>query len=130
MASPTDERRLKVPERAVQGEVIVVKTLARHPMEPGVRRDPKSGVIYPRFIIQSVVCRFNGAEVFRARWYSGVSENPFLSFPLRMDESGVIEVEWVDDYLKSTTRSAFIQVVDEEGREVWPVTARTPAAPA
>ena len=130
MASPTDERRLKVPERAVQGEVIVVKTLARHPMEPGVRRDPKSGVIYPRFIIQSVVCRFNGEEVFRARWYSGVSENPFLSFPLRMDESGVIEVEWVDDYLKSTTRSAFIQVVDEEGREVWPVTARTPSAPA
>ena len=130
MAARADERRLKVPERAVQGEVVVVKTLARHPMEPGVRRDPESGVIYPRFIIQSVVCRFNGAEVFRARWYSGVSENPFLSFPLRVDESGVIEVEWVDDYLKSTTRSAFIEVVDAEGREVWPVTARTPSAPA
>ncbi|MDE0713183.1 MAG: thiosulfate oxidation carrier complex protein SoxZ [Rhodospirillales bacterium] len=130
MASRADERRLKVPEQAKQGEVIVVKTLARHPMEPGVRRDPDSGVIYPRFIIQSVVCRFNGVEVFQARWYSGVSENPFLSFPLRVDESGVIEVEWIDDYLKSTTRTAFIQVFDAEGREVWPVTAEAPSAVA
>lgn len=130
MAASTDDRRLKVPEEAVQGDIIIVKTLARHPMEPGVRRDPESGVIYPRFIIQSVICRFNGAEVFRARWYSGVSENPFLSFPLRVDESGVVEVEWIDDYLKSTTRSAFIRVVDEDGREVWPVTAGTPTVGA
>ena len=130
MAARTDDRRLKVPEEAVQGDIIIVKTLARHPMEPGVRRDPESGVIYPRFIIQSVICRYNGAEVFRARWYSGVSENPFLSFPLRVDESGVVEVEWIDDYLKSTTRSAFVRVVDADGQEVWPVTAGAPTVGA
>ncbi len=130
MAARTDDRRLKMPEKAAQGDIIIVKTLARHPMEPGVRRDPESGVIYPRFIIQSVICRYNGAEVFRARWYSGVSENPFLSFPLRVDESGVVEVEWIDDYLKSTTRSAFIRVVDADGQEVWPVAAGAPTAGA
>ena len=130
MAARTDDRRLKMLEKAAQGDIIIVKTLARHPMEPGVRRDPESGVIYPRFIIQSVICRYNGAEVFRARWYSGVSENPFLSFPLRVDESGVVEVEWIDDYLKSTTRSAFIRVVDADGQEVWPVAAGAPTAGA
>lgn len=118
-----EERRLKVPERARQGEVVTVKTLAKHRMEPGVRRDPETGVIYPRFIIETVVCRFNGEEVFRARWYSGVSENPFLSFPLRLDASGLVEVEWVDDYLKSTSRSAFVTVVDEDGNEVLPLEA-------
>ncbi len=119
------ERRLKVPERAQKGETVTIKTLAKHQMEPGVRRDTQTGVIYPRFIIQTVICRFNGHETFRAQWHSGVSENPFLSFPLRLDTSGVVEVEWIDDYLRSTTKSAFVTVLDEDGREVLPLETAT-----
>ena len=34
-------RRLKVPKSANKGEIIIIKTMAEHVMEPGVRRDPK-----------------------------------------------------------------------------------------
>ena len=41
-------RRLKVPKSAKKGEIITIKTMAEHVMEPGVRRDPETGVIYPK----------------------------------------------------------------------------------
>ena len=36
-------RRLKVPKSAIKGEIITIKTMAEHVMEPGVRRDPETG---------------------------------------------------------------------------------------
>ena len=104
-------RRLKVPETVRYGEVFTVKTLAQHEMEPGVRFDPKSLVVYPRFIINKVECRVNGRLVFRADWYSGVSANPYLAFKLRAEESGVVEVAWTDDYNSVTVARAEIEVV-------------------
>ena len=104
-------RRLKVPETVRYGEVFTVKTLAQHEMEPGVRFDPKSLVVYPRFIINKVECRVNGRLVFRADWYSGVSANPYLAFKLRAEESGVVEVAWTDDYNSVTAARAEIEVI-------------------
>ena len=86
-------RRLNFKEVAEQGEVIKVKTLAEHSMESGVRRDPDTGVIYPRLIIQKVTAKYNGIIVFRANWFSGVSPNPYLAFFITAKESGLIEVE-------------------------------------
>ena len=65
-------RKLKYKKSVVVDELVQVKTLAEHEMEPGVRRDTKTGVIYPRMIIQNVTARFNGEIIFRANWFSGV----------------------------------------------------------
>lgn len=112
MAIENRLRRLKVPKTARRGEIVTVKTLAEHEMEPGVRFDPKSLVVYPRFILNKVECRVNGRLVFWADWYSGVSANPYMAFKFRAEESGVIEVTWTDDYNSTTSARAEIEVVD------------------
>ena len=48
-------RRLKFKEVVKVNDIVKVKTLAEHEMEPGVRRDINTGVIYPRLIIQKVL---------------------------------------------------------------------------
>ena len=88
------QRKLKYKEIVTQGELVKVKTLAEHEMESGVRRDEKTGVIYPRLIIYKVTARYNGKIVFKANWFSGVSANPYLAFYFRANKSGLIEIEW------------------------------------
>ncbi len=108
-------RRLKiVPSTAKRGEIITVKTLAEHEMEPGVRVDPTTLALYPRFILNKLICRYNGREVFVSDWHPGVSANPYLAFKLRAEESGTIEIEWVDDDGRSTFASTEITVLDEK----------------
>ena len=114
-------RRLKVPKSANKGEIIVIKTMAEHVMEPGVRRDPETGVIYPKKIIDTVICRFNGMQIFRSQWYSGVSANPFMSFKMKAITSGLVEVEWVDDYGQSSYKKAVLIVYDSDGKEILPI---------
>ena len=95
-------------------------------MEPGVRRDPETGVIYPKKIIDHVYVRFNGKQVFKSQWYSGVSANPFMSFKLKVDTSGLIEVEWVDDYGQSSFKRDTIDVYDKNGKIIYPFEIDTP----
>ena len=114
-------RRLKVPKTAVVDEIITIKTMAEHVMEPGVRRDPETGVIYPKKIIDAVICRFNGQQIYRSQWFSGVSANPFMSFKMKAITSGLVEVEWIDDYGQSTYKKAVLVVYDNEGKEILPI---------
>ena len=114
-------RRLKFKETAKKGEVIQVKTLAEHSMETGVRRDSDTGVIYPRLIIQKVTAKYNGIIVFRANWFSGVSANPYLAFFVTAKESGLIEVEWKDDYASVSYKRGYLKVTDKYNKEVLPV---------
>ena len=115
------QRKLKYNEIVTQGDLVNVKTLAEHEMESGVRRDEKTGVIYPRLIIYKVTARYNGKVVFKANWFSGVSANPYLAFYLRADKSGLIEIEWEDDYSKSTYKRGYLKVLDKDGNELLPV---------
>ena len=114
-------RRLRVPKSAVKGEIITIKTMAEHVMEPGVRRDPDTGVIYPKKIIDQVICRFNGKQIYKSQWFSGVSANPFMSFKMKALTSGLLEVEWVDDYGQSSYKKAIIIVYDENGKKIIPI---------
>ena len=114
-------RRLRVPKSAIKGEIITIKTMAEHVMEPGVRRDPDTGVIYPKKIIDQVICRFNGKQIYKSQWFSGVSANPFMSFKMKALTSGLVEVEWIDDYGQSSFKKAVILVFDENGNEIIPI---------
>ena len=88
--------RLRVPATAAAGEVIEIKTLISHPMESGHRVDP-DGAPIPRLIIITMHATFNGEEVFRAVWSSGIAANPYQAFMLRVDEPGELEVVWQDE---------------------------------
>jgi sulfur-oxidizing protein SoxZ len=92
MAAP----RIRVPANAKKGEVIEIKTMLDHKMETGTRKD-ESGKVVPRKLINSFVCKFNGAEVMRSNWATAVSENPYLAFKVAASESGKFEFEWHED---------------------------------
>ena len=68
----------------------------QHPMETGFRYD-NMGRAIPKNVINTLACRYNGEEVFRAEMGSGISANPYLQFFVRAGASGDLVFEWVDD---------------------------------
>ena len=88
--------RVQVPASVRKGEAFEVRVLVQHPMETGFRRDMNGGAI-PINILDKVSCRYAGREAFSAELGSGMSANPYLSFFLKADASGEIEVTWSDD---------------------------------
>ena len=88
--------RIRFPRDAKRGEVIRVRVLIQHPMETGYRVGA-DGAKVPKNVIRSLVCRYNGVEVFRAELSPGIAANPYLEFPLVAADSGQLEFTWVDD---------------------------------
>lgn len=88
--------RVQVPAEVKKGELIPVRIAIQHPMETGFRFD-HMGKAIPKNVVNSLVCTYNGAEVFRAEMGSGISANPYLQFYTRAVDSGELLFEWVDD---------------------------------
>jgi sulfur-oxidizing protein SoxZ len=98
-----------VPAQAKRGEVIEIKTLARHAMETGFRRT-QLGELIPRDILTSLVCTYNGVEIFRAELHPAIAANPYMTFTTVATESGTIEFKWVGDNGYAVTETAKITV--------------------
>lgn len=88
--------RVQVPAQARRGEIIQIRIAIRHPMETGYRPD-NFGRRIPKNVINTLSCRYNGVEVFRAEMGSGISANPLLQFHVRAEDSGEFVFDWVDD---------------------------------
>ena len=88
--------RVSVPATAKQGEVITVRVAIQHPMETGFRFD-HSGRPIPKNVVNTLTCRYNGVEVFRAELGSGIAANPYLEFHVVATKSGKLELAWTDD---------------------------------
>ena len=93
--------RIAVPERAVRGEVITIKTLVSHPMETGFRRDALGSSI-PRNILTEFECLLDGERVFRADLHPAIAANPFMAFRLRAERSGTLSFRWRDQHGEET----------------------------
>ena len=100
---------INVPTKAKRGDIIEIKTLMSHIMETGYRHTA-TGEIIPRNIITSFICRFNGAEIFRADLFPAIAANPFMTFFTTATESGRFEFEWTGDQGFSEHASASITV--------------------
>ena len=88
--------RLLVPPTVRKGEAFEIKVLVQHPMETGFRRD-MNGQSIPLNVVNRLVCRIGGREVFSAELGSGVAANPYLAFFAVADAAGEVEIEWTDD---------------------------------
>jgi sulfur-oxidizing protein SoxZ len=88
--------RVQVPPSVRKGEPFEVRVLVQHAMETGYRRD-LDGRAIPTNIVDKLVCRIGGREVFRAELGTGISANPYFSFFAVADASGELVVEWSDD---------------------------------
>jgi sulfur-oxidizing protein SoxZ len=103
------QTRIVVPTTARRGDVIEIKTLIQHPMEPGYRRDA-TGRAIPKHIITSLVVTYSGEEIFRAELSQGIAANPYLSFTTTAMESGELVFTWTDDLGGVTTERRTISV--------------------
>jgi len=106
MAKP----RIKVPKSVKKDEVFLVKALISHKMESGQRKDKKSGEKIPRMIINKFVAKFNGEIVFSADIHPAISANPYMSFYMKADKSGDLELTWTDDMGKTVVGKKSIKV--------------------
>jgi sulfur-oxidizing protein SoxZ len=100
---------MNVPKQVKRGESFDVKLLISHPMESGQRRD-NMGEVIPRDIINSFVCTFNDQEVLRADLFPAIAANPFLSFAVVVQESGMLAMTFTDDHGVVQTETANITV--------------------
>ena len=100
--------RVSVPATARPGDEIEVRIAIQHPMETGFRFD-NNGRAIPKNVVNRVVCRFEGEEVFSAEMGSGIAANPFLQFTAIADRSGTFTFEWVDD---NGVRDSYTAAID------------------
>ena len=101
--------RVRVPSTVKKGEVFEVKSLIPHKMESGQRKDD-SGNTIPRMIINEFKATYNGEVVFTADWHPAISENPYMSFPMKVEESGELVLSWTDDNNETVTETVELSV--------------------
>ncbi|MBS0519236.1 MAG: thiosulfate oxidation carrier complex protein SoxZ [Proteobacteria bacterium] len=101
--------RLRVPATATKGEVVEVKTLVTHPMENGLRKDA-DGKVVPRLIVNALKVAYNDKPVLDVKLEPAIAANPFLSFFVRVEESGTLRLTWTDDRSQSWTAESRIEV--------------------
>jgi sulfur-oxidizing protein SoxZ len=100
---------LNMPKTAKPGDIVEVKLLISHPMESGQRKD-ENGQTVPRNIIHEFRCVYNGAEVLHLDLYPAMAANPYLAFSFRAEQSGSVEMSWIDDQGIAGSESAVLQV--------------------
>ena len=102
--------RLSVPTTARRNEIIEIKTLIMHPMETGFRVDSMAKP-FPKRIIHTFTCTYNGVEVYRVEFNTGIAANPYLSFSTVATESGILRFTWYDDDGSVYSKTAEITVI-------------------
>ena len=102
--------RVQVPAQVKKGETFEVRVLVQHPMETGFRRD-LNGEAIPTNIVDRLVCRIAGREVFSAELGSGMAANPYIVFHAVAETGGPVEVEWSDDRGARGKATALLNVV-------------------
>ena len=93
----------------VQGGGAVVRVLMSHEMETGLRKDA-DGKLVPRLIVSSLAVTYNDKPVLNATLEPAISANPYLSFFVRVEESGTLKFRWTDDNKQSWTAESKIEV--------------------
>ena len=71
-----------------------------------------AGKAVPKNVINMLVARYNGSDIFRAEMGSGIAANPYLQFFTVAQASGEIEFSWVDDAGNRGSERAAITVTD------------------
>jgi sulfur-oxidizing protein SoxZ len=101
--------RVQLPREAKRGEVIEIRIAIQHVMETGFRYD-NFGRAIPKNVINALVARYNGAQIFRAELGSGIAANPYLQFYTVAEASGEIVFDWIDDEGRTGSERAQLAV--------------------
>ncbi|QWD90003.1 thiosulfate oxidation carrier complex protein SoxZ [Polynucleobacter sp. MWH-Braz-FAM2G] len=107
--SKTSRTSITMPATAKKDSIIEIRAIAQHDMESGFRYT-EGGKLIPRDIIRAFTCTYNGVEVFKADFYSGIGANPLIIFTTVAVESGTLEFRWVGDNGYEAVNQASITV--------------------
>jgi sulfur-oxidizing protein SoxZ len=102
------DKQTKIRARAQDGltEVLV---LVSHPMETGLRTDPKTKEKIPAHFIQKMDFFLNGKEVASANLGIAVSKDPLIGIKLKGAKAGdKVKVTWSDNKGESGGEEATI----------------------
>jgi len=80
-----------------KGGVVTVKALMNHPMETGLRKDKKTGKMFPAHFINEVTATIGGANAIHAYWSGGISKNPYLAFDAPGKKGDELTLSWTDN---------------------------------
>ena len=90
------EAKILLPPSVSRDSVIHVRALLSHPMHTGLFRDAQGNPI-PAHFVKDVVVSYGGEEVAHFEWTSGVSRDPFVTFPLRATREAPLKITWKDN---------------------------------
>ena len=85
-----------IPKAIARADVIEVRCLIGHPMESGFRAGV-DGKLLARNIVTLLRCTYADVVVFEAQLMNSIASNPYVSFHLRAERSGLLRVEWIGD---------------------------------
>jgi sulfur-oxidizing protein SoxZ len=84
------------PNKYKDGEVVKVSFMVMHPMETGMRKDKKTGVIVPAEYINSVKFDYNGAVISTMNVWESLSANPVFTIYMKINGAGKLTVTFTD----------------------------------
>jgi sulfur-oxidizing protein SoxZ len=103
--------KVRGPRKPVaKGAVVQFKTLIKHPMESGLRKDKETGKAIPAHYVDSVVVEYGGKAILKTKWSGSISKNPFFSFHIKANETGPVTVTWKDNQGQSFSTKATLKV--------------------
>ena len=103
--------KVRGPRKPVaKGAIVAFKTLIKHPMESGLRKNKESGETIPAHFIQEVKAEYMGKEILKAEWTGSISKNPFFSFNVKAEAAGDVKVTWTDNQGGSWSAASKLQV--------------------
>lgn len=108
MAPGIGDAKILLPKRIVRGSLIYVRALISHPMHTGLFKDAQGNPIAAHFI-KDVVVTYGGEQIARFEWTSGISRDPFVTFPLKASREAPLEITWKDNRGGVFTQSAKIE---------------------
>lgn len=94
----------------IKAGITEVKSLIKHPMETGARKDLETGRLIPAHFIEEVNCEHNGQIVVSAIWSGGVSKNPYYAFKFKGGKVGdTVKLTWKDNQGKTDSKETQIK---------------------
>ena len=90
--------RLRIPSSIKPGDVVRVRSLVIHPMER-IERDKEGRIVDKKYhYIDRVVVTYLGKTVLALDTTQSVSENPFVTFALKVTDPGRLVVTFLDTH--------------------------------
>ena len=102
------KKSIKVRAKEKKG-IVTVKALMNHPMETGLRKNKKTGKMFPAHFINEVTASIGGANALSANWSGGISKNPYLAFEAPGKKGDEITLSWTDNQGNSESATAKVK---------------------